>query len=169
MRFHMGAFPHDKTFDPQAEGWSALPETDLNSRHLATFLAAVGLFMLWLLLLLASSAELFIPRTTQLSDRVFRVELPILPFETPLWPLLAILITIFVLLSPVHEFLHALCCPDWGLSSKTVFGIWPARGVFYIHHEGPMQRNRFLLVLVFPYIVLGLVPLVLMAVFRVSG
>jgi hypothetical protein len=168
MRLHFGPFPENTNFDPEAEGWSALPDEKPNAVHLKALPASMGLFLLWLpLFLLAFPLETLIPQATQLSPNGFRIQIPV--FQTPLWPLLALLIAISILSIPAHEMIHALCCPGWGLSANTVFGVWLTGGFFYIHHEGPMARNHFLLVLVAPYIVLSLVPLALMALFRVVG
>ncbi len=168
MRFHFGAFPEDQSFNPEAEGWVALREGNLGAVHLMALPASVGLFLLWLLLAFFTfPADLLTPKATQLSDTVVRIQFPV--YETATWPLLAVLGAILILFIPVHELLHAICCPGWGLSSKTVFGAWPSRGFFYIHHDGPMRRNRFLLVLGAPYLALSLLPLALMAILRVTG
>lgn len=168
MRFHWGAFPEDKSFNPEIEGWVALPDTNLSAVHLIALPVAFGLFLLWLLLAcLALPPELLTPQVRQISSTVFQIQFPI--YETLTWPLLAILIAVFILFFPTHEIVHALCCPDWGLSANTIFGVWLTKGFFYIHHEGPMSRNRLLLVLVAPYIVLSLLPLALIALFRTLG
>jgi hypothetical protein len=168
MRFHLGRFPENTNFNPEAERWFALPTGNINAVHLKTIPVSLGLFLLWLTLVsLVFPSELLTPQVTQLLPNVIRIQYPI--FQTPLWPLLAILIAISILFIPSHEMIHALCCPQWGLSANTVFGIWLHKGFFYIHHEEPMSRNHFLLVLVAPYIVLSLLPLAAIGLFRVIG
>ena len=168
MRFHLGAFPENKNFDPESEGWSALPDVDLNSVHLRAIPASMSLFLFWsFLFLLVFPLELLTPQTIQLSPNVIQIQFPI--FQMPLWHIIAILISVSVLFIPVHEMVHALCCPAWGLSADTVFGIWFSKGFIYIHHDSPMSRNRFLFVLVAPYIILSLLPLALMAIFRITN
>ena len=168
MRFHWGEFPEDKRFNPEAEGWVALPDTKPGTVHLLALRASVGLFLLWLpLAFLAFPPELLSPHVTQISNNELQIQFPI--YETLTWPLLAGLIVIFILFFPAHEFLHAFCCPGWGLSANTIFGLWLSKGFFYIHHEGPMRRNRFLWVLSAPYFVLSLLPLAMMTLLKWLG
>lgn len=168
MRFHWGEFPDDHRFNPNAEGWIALPETKLSTVHLLALPVSVGLLLLWLpLALVAFPVELLIPQVSQISTTIFRIQPPL--YEALTWPLLAILITILILFIPTHEFIHALSCPGWGLSANTIFGIWLPRGFFYIHHDGPMPRNRFLWVLTAPYLALSLLPLALMTLLKLVG
>jgi hypothetical protein len=168
MRFHLDRFPENTNFNPEAEGWFALPTGKINTVHLKTLPVSLGLFLLWLTLLsFVFPSESLTPQVTQLFPNVIRIQYPI--FQTPLWPLLPILIAISILFIPTHEEIHALCCPQWGLSANTVFGICLHKGFFYIHHEGPMSRNHFLLVLVAPYIVLSLLPLAAIGLFRAIG
>jgi len=101
---------------------------------------------------------------TQISPTEFQIQWPL--YEIMTWPLLTGLIVILILLFPAHELIHALSCPGLGLSSNTIFGIWLSGGFLYIHHEGPMQRNRLLLVLLTPYLALSVLPLLLMALLK---
>jgi len=126
------------------------------------------LFLSWsFLFLLIFPLELLTPQTIQLSPNVIQIQFPI--FQVPLCHIIAILISVLVLFIPVHEMVHALCCPAWGLSADTVFSIWFSKGFIYIHHDSPMSRNRFLFVLVAPYIILSLLPLALMAIFGITN
>jgi hypothetical protein len=69
---------------------------------------------------------------------------------------LLVLVTSVTLLVVVHELLHAAVFPGGCLGARTVLGVWPAMGVFYAHHDGPQSRNRMLLVLLMPFLVLTL-------------
>lgn len=163
MRFYSGPFPENPIFNPEAEGWFAVPETEnLQAVYRKAKRASLVLFLFWLpLYLFALPLELFVPQVIHLSSNVFRIQYPIL--QLPLW----LVLTILILFIPTHEIIHALCCPQLGLSAKTVFGLWFQKGFFYVHHEGPMSRNHLLLVLVAPYIVLSLLPLAAIGVFKV--
>lgn len=165
MRFHLGRFPENKDFDPESEGWSALPDANLDTIHLRALRASIGLFLLWLpLFLLVFPLKLLTPQPIQLSPGVFQIQIPI--FQIPFWLTLAILIVNLILFIPTHELVHALCCPKWGLSADTIVGIWLPKGFLYVYHDGPMSRNRFMFVLLAPYLFLSLLPLALMAIFR---
>jgi len=128
----------------------------------------MGLFLLWLpLFLLVFPLELITPQSIQLSPNVFQILIPIL--QIPLWHILAILIVTLFLFMPAHELVHALCCPGWGLSADTVVGIWLPKGFLYVYYDGPMSRNRFLFVLIAPYLFLSILPLALIAIFKFAG
>lgn len=61
----------------------------------------------------------------------------------------------------VHEMLHAICHPGFGLRKDSILGFWPSKFLFFAHYEQELARNRFILILVFPFLVISLVPLVL--------
>lgn len=168
MRFHLGPFPENKKFDPESEGWTAFPDVNLDTIHLRALRASLVLFLLWVpLFLLVFPIELVTPQTIQISPNVFRIQIPIL--HIPFWRILTILIATLILFIPVHELVHALCCPGWGLSADTVLGIWLPKGFLYVFHDGPMSRNRFLFVLFAPYLFLSLLSLALIMIFRSIG
>ena len=66
----------------------------------------------------------------------------------------------FVWLIPVHEAIHALVHPGRGLSDRTCIGMWLSRGLFYAHCHGPMSRDRFIAILIAPFMVLSILPLI---------
>ena len=168
MRFHFGEFPESKDFDPEAEGWLVLPDINLDTIHLRALRVSMSLFLLWLpLFLLVFPLELLTPQRFQISPNVFQIQFPIL--QIPLWLILSILIATLILFIPAHELVHALSCPGWGLSPNTVVGLWLLKGFLYVFHDGSMSRNRFLLVLLAPYVILSLLPLAVIAILRSTG
>jgi hypothetical protein len=56
----------------------------------------------------------------------------------------------------VHELLHAAVFPGGWLGERTILGVWPRMGVCYAHFDGPLSRNRSLLVYLTPLLVLTL-------------
>lgn len=145
MRFHFGAIPEDQDFLPEAEGWRGIREPNpiwLNVIAVPVVIALMFVWALLIFLILLLRGLPYIPPPASLS----------FTFS----PLAFILILLFLI--PAHEFLHALFYPDWGLSSKTIIGLWLSKGIFYAHYEGMMSRNRFLLIFLTPYLVLGLLP-----------
>lgn len=143
MRFHYGAPPENPNFDPEAEGWRKLAfDPGPLLLQLIAIPVAVLLAVLWGIL--------------------FYLVLPVktAPFPIIISPLLMIgWLTIILILIPAHELLHALIHPHWGRTVNTILGLWLSKGVFYAHYEGEMSRNRFLMVALTPYLVLGLLPL----------
>lgn len=63
-----------------------------------------------------------------------------------------------------HEAAHLLGFPGGGLNSKTIIGIWPKIGSPYVQYTAPMSRNRFILVLALPFLILSILPLTLVSV-----
>ena len=144
MRFHMGAIPENQEFLPEAQGWRGIREPNpiwLNLLAVPVVIAQVIVWALTIFIILGLRGLPPIPPTSS---------------SITLNPVLLILI--LVLLIPAHEFLHALFYPDWGFSSRTIIGLWLSKGVFYAHYEGKMRRNRFLLIFLTPYLVLGILP-----------
>jgi hypothetical protein len=168
MRFHFGIPREDETFNPQTEGWSPIREPEPRVLGLIAIPVAFGLFLLWgILCFLIFPTELFVPQVVPISEKVIQIRMPFMESisQSSIWPFL----TILILFIPIHELIHAFCFPDRGLSARTYIGLWPSMGFFYAYYEGPMRRNRFLLVLIAPYIVLTLMPLVLIAGLRFLG
>lgn len=69
----------------------------------------------------------------------------------------------------VHEFIHAVAHPRLGCSESTVIGAWPSRMVFYAAFTGPLSRNRFLAILILPFLVITILPLVFAVVGVLPG
>ena len=53
--------------------------------------------------------------------------------------------------------------PKFGFSHATILGFWPKTFLGYAHYLGELTRNRVLLVLVMPTLVLTVLPLALAA------
>lgn len=73
------------------------------------------------------------------------------------WPtLLPLVLTI-----PMHELIHALSTPGWGLSPKTIFGIQKSKGLFmpYVSYDGEQTLWQFLLTGLAPTIFLTVLPI----------
>ena len=153
MRFHFGAVPKDPDFLPETEGWSAVREL---GPWMIQFIAMPVSFVL--LLLSGGLLYLVFPR-----EFLFTQPLTISMLCAPTW------VWMLFLLIPIHEFLHAVCHPGWGFSSNSVIGFWPSKVLVYAHYEGMMSRNRFLLTIAMPYIILALLPIPLIAVSQIFG
>lgn len=69
----------------------------------------------------------------------------------------------------VHELLHALVMPGGWKSNEVIIGFWPQRLLFYAHYTGAMSRNRFLAVMITPFLVLSLGPIGLVWVLAAMG
>ncbi|RPJ27104.1 MAG: DUF3267 domain-containing protein [Chloroflexi bacterium] len=147
MRLHYGAPPENPEFNPEAEGWRKLafdPSPIL--LQLMAIPVIVVLVVIWGRLLF------LVPPLKMTSLQV--VGSPILVLG---W------LIILLMLIPVHELLHALMHPHWGRSPNTILGLWLSKGLGYAHYEGEMSRNRYVLAALVPYLILGLLPLGILA------
>ena len=101
MRFHRGEFPVDSRFNPEAEGWLALPETNPGAVNRLAMPAALGLLLLWLLLaFLVFPLELLTPQAIRISDTAYQIRFPV--YEALTRPLTSTLIVISILEDPEH-------------------------------------------------------------------
>jgi hypothetical protein len=143
MRFHLGPIPDE--FAPD-ESWQRIREP---GPVLVQFLALpLGVLMAGLIGYGWSRAG--VPASLHFESRHALL-------------LLVALLLSFPALIIVHELLHAVVYPRFGLSQATIVGAWPRRLLFYAHHSGPLGRDRFLAVFAMPFLVISVLPLALAA------
>ena len=132
MRLVLGPIPPSRVLSPQNEGWTPLREP--TSR-----VFVIQVLLLSLPFLVAAFAIL-----------------PGLKGHVRTQPLvLSALVSCFVLMIPVHEAIHALMYPGGLRSKNLVMGAWMRRGLFYVIYDSPVSRNRMLIMLCAPLIVLS--------------
>lgn len=70
---------------------------------------------------------------------------------------------IVVLTVPVHELIHALATPGWGLTDRTAIGLQRDKGLLlpYAYYDGIMPLWRFLFTGLAPLMLLTILPLIL--------
>ena len=144
MKFHLGSLPDD--FDPD-ETWHSIVEPNpllMQFVALPIALVTAGLFF-YLWNLISSFESLHVPAGWEIATQVG-------------------IIVSFPLLILIHECLHAICYPGYGLGQETLIGCWPSRMLFYAYYNGPMSRDRFLLVFAMPFLVISVVPLLVAAI-----
>lgn len=73
------------------------------------------------------------------------------------WPLFFY----FLAVIPVHEMVHTVAHPGFGLRPPSVVGVWPAKLVCFSHYEGELSRERFLGIMLSPFMVLTVLPTLL--------
>ncbi|MCX5661055.1 MAG: DUF3267 domain-containing protein [Planctomycetota bacterium] len=155
MRFIFGAPPIEAGFDPEQEsGWRRLRE--LGPRTLVVLGSLVGVPL----------AILVGYGWSKIPGAQASAQFDITPFGRWGTILLALgfllaLAGFFFSLIFVHEFVHVLACPRFGLTSDTVMGVWPSRFMAYGNHSGPVACRRFMLVGAAPFLVLSVLPLLL--------
>jgi hypothetical protein len=85
------------------------------------------------------------------------------PVATPPFVHRTVLLGAVLLSIPVHEWIHALVHPHFGMSPLSVLGFWPSRLLFYAHYTGELSRNRLIAILVMPLLLITGLPLLICA------
>lgn len=143
MRFRFENVPEGQTDLLDTKGWQEVPALDLLMIQNYGLIAAFGGMLLVGILLRG----------------IFR----------PTGTLAAVLILVFTI--PLHELVHALSTPAWGLSDRTVIGIQRDKGLLlpYMYYDGEQPLRRMLLTGLAPVLVLTVLPLVFLSILPVSG
>ena len=80
--------------------------------------------------------------------------------ENPVtYPLLLAIVMLSVF--PVHELLHLVMHPKFGMSDKSFLGVWPSRMILYAYYTDILSRNRFLAIFGMPIMILSVLPLLI--------
>ena len=144
MKFIVGPPPENQDFEPNNQGWTRLREPKLEAMMLRalplTVVLGLGVLLLWVG---------FTP------CRINEISL--------LWSVVAIPFCV-----PLHEISHALAFPAAGWMVRTTFGVWPSRLAFYADYRGSLSRNRTVTILVFPFLLLSIVPLLTCGVLGIA-
>lgn len=72
---------------------------------------------------------------------------------------------IFIILIPIHEIAHLIGFPDHGFSDKSYIFILFRKFCCYAYYQGPLSRNRFLLISASPIVLLTLLPVLFFFIF----
>jgi len=137
-RICVGPLPQSPEFHPRELGWVQLREGSPMRAQLTAFPIGIGI-----LGLLYFAWVTWAPAAVILPDSVLGR--------------LGALFCVIV----VHELLHAVAHPGLGLSSDTCLGFWPKQATCYAHYVGAMPRNRLIVVLLLPLLLISLAPLLL--------
>ncbi|MEJ6950301.1 DUF3267 domain-containing protein [Natronospora cellulosivora (SeqCode)] len=144
MKICVGNVPKDERFYPQKEGWKSIREP--NPLLYQILAVPIGILITYIIYLLTKN--------------IFSLYLY---FSKPI-----VNIALILLITIVHECLHAVCHPKFGISDKTILGMWPQKFLFYAHYEEKLIRNRLLLVYLNPFIFLSLIPVLIVLLFELS-
>lgn len=72
----------------------------------------------------------------------------------------------FIIIIPIHEILHSLAFPNF---KQTIFGFIPKGLVSYSFFEGEISRNRLVISLIFPFIILTILPTIGLSFIRIKN
>ena len=73
-----------------------------------------------------------------------------------------------ILIVPIHEFLHAVIFKGGLTSKRVVFGFYPKVFGFYAYYNGKITRHRYIIIAVFPFLMLTVIPLMVVTLFQVE-
>jgi hypothetical protein len=142
MKLRIGLPPEDASFDSKVGDWQLFREPGMTSLQ---FLG-IGVAGLTTLILVGSLLLVYGKAVSQVSFIVVG--------------------TVIIAITPVHEMIHAVFLPSSLLSEQVTFGFSVRPLGCYTSYSGELDKRRFLLVAVGPFVVLTLVPLVSMLVAR---
>lgn len=149
MRIKIGSFQEDDTFSPDDE-WMPLREfsiKDFQTRAIPLCIGDAALFaVLWI-------------SWTPVAEAWGTVSFPVMIFQN-----LAVLVSVVV----VHELIHALVHPGFGLSEQTAIRFWPSKMFVCTYYLGEITRNRSIAVQIMPFAVLSVVPLVIAVIMQTA-
>lgn len=65
-----------------------------------------------------------------------------------------LVLVLFIVTGVVHELLHGICHPGYGLRSNSIYGVLPKQGCLYAHWSGELTVLRYRVTLSMPFVVL---------------
>lgn len=170
MKFHIGGIPEAADLRPDAT-WTPVLGPSLWRLQLLAVLPALmfAAVIAWLW-------SYFIPVRDMLSS--FAVIMPVIrgvvhltarivPVKmvpgvaglislTVLFPLIIIAVAVYSLL---HELVHLSVHPRFGMSERSILGVWPSKMVPFAYYNGEVSLFRHLTILVMPLIIISFVPI----------
>lgn len=143
LRFILNDFPNTK-FNPKEEGYKEIKEPDYFHLLLLQIPVIISnIFCINIFLRFRFGWD-------------FRINI----FDDFLW------VIILILVIPIHELLHTVYFPDKITSPNIIFGYY--KGSFFALYMKEMKRIEFLSVLIFPFIILTLIPILSAIIFNLN-
>ena len=144
MRFLFEKFPKNNDFDPENEGYHAINEPSfLKLCVMAIPVIFISMFIIGLMLKIRLGADYHLSMIDSFQD-----------------------ILILLALVPIHEMLHVIVFPD-KISSTDIF-IGTYRGAIYVEYLQDIKKERFLLGLILPIIVLTVIPVLFLMISNIN-
>ncbi len=142
MQFGTGEIQASSNFEINSE-WTIVLKPEIKRWQLFAFPIAIinviTIALMWIL---------FTPAGDHLDS---------IPFPLPIPGFLVSLILVLI----VHEFVHTLAHPGSGFYKESVVGFWPQKVLLYAIFNGELSRKRFILVLLMPFVMLSIIPIVI--------
>jgi hypothetical protein len=140
MRFVCGPIPPSRVLNPREEGW--IPLREKGATRLAVVAILLGLPFLLTAIPLLEAMRLEV-------HGLFKAQ-----------PLVGGAYFLALLgMVPAHELIHALAYGQGIGSPHLMIGFWPSRCLGYAIYDSPMPRRRVLAMVVAPFLVFSVLPL----------
>ncbi len=150
MTFKLGPLPEVPEFTPD-DNWTVLQEPSMwgfQLRAIPIAIITTGVFaLLWMLL------------------TPVRYSLGTLTFPPPILRNAVTIVGVIV----VHELIHASLHPQFGLSKETVIGFFASKMFVYTIFTGALTKTRCLIILIMPFVVISILPLLYAAVTQTAS
>jgi len=152
VRLQLGEVPTSESVSPEARGWRVIysPAT----RKIYWLAALAGLVLLGGLCTGLGTWSWLVANKAGMATA---------DDATSPWITALVVLATFI---PLHELFHLLGQPGWGMSSRSVLAVWPAKLRFGVYYEGCMSRRRWLGMRLAPFIVLSLLPACVVALLQ---
>jgi len=149
VRVQLGDVPTSESVSPEARGWRVILSPATGKIYWLAALAGLGL--LGALCTALSTWSWLVANQAGMATAGDAAS-----------PWIATLV-VLVAFIPLHELFHLLGQPEWGMSSRSVLAIWPAKLRFGVYYEGCMSRRRWLAMRLAPFIMLSVLPACIVA------
>lgn len=153
MRFDIGKIPPNDDFQPEEGGWLKCREPSFPVFLLLSVPIAV---------VLVSAANVAVASIGGGSS-LFSMRPDDSPFKLLL--LLGMLGGTFLITILLHEAAHVLGHPKMGSSADTIVGVSPRHFVAFAAFDNEIGRNRFLMMVSLPLVLLSVVPITVFALY----
>ncbi len=151
LRFHFGKLSWPEQESLTEAGWNRIQSPGSRVGYTLAVLAGVLIILLlfgWLIAVSLFASDNPVERTADLGN-------------SP-WGALILALLLFI---PLHEIVHAISLPGYGLSPQTIVIIWPGKLRFGIYYEGCMSRSRWLMMRLTPFVCITTVTIGLLTLF----
>jgi len=155
VRLQLGAVATSEPTIPETQSWRVVHSPEL--RKIYWIAVVAGLAILGALCVALSSWSWVVANSAGMATS---------GEATRPWLVAGIALVAFV---PLHEGIHLLGQPQWGMSQRSVVSIWPAKLRFGVYYEGCMPRRRWLQMRLAPLAVLSVLPALVVALLELGG
>ncbi|MAE61459.1 MAG: hypothetical protein CMJ49_08905 [Planctomycetaceae bacterium] len=134
MRFKLGPLPANEAFSPLETGWRRSREPGA----------------VWLQVIAVPAAVVLVA--------VFGLALGMFTWSGSIDVNMNLMRWGIVIMIPIHELVHAVTTPGWGMSDKTVVGFWARRLLPYAVYTEALTRRQIMWLILMPFVALSVVP-----------